>query len=1151
MGSPNRETLHEIVRRARRRWRTKVAIRGLAALALGGLVIVGGSIQALEYFRFSPGAIISLRVLAAAGLIALVGWFVVRPFLRDVRDEQVALYLEELDPSFDATFVSAVDAVRGDQARDVTDSPELVDRLVEAAVARYERDSPVQHAEGAPMRRYAGTIAALGAIGAALFVFGPEYVRYGARALFTLARSVEAASPYQLQVSPGDATVSRGADQVVSAVPVGFQADRVELVMRSGDTAFERVPLVPAAEGPGFEGMLFDLAASTTYFVEAAGVRSPTFTLEVVDLPYVDRLVLEYIFPQHTGLPPRTIENGGDIAVVRGTEVRLRVVSTLPTSGGRVRLDEAGEVPLSQSTDGVLTGQFTVDRDGFYRIELDAPGGERVAASPQYAIDVLSDLPPTVSFAKPGRDITSSPIEEVFVEARANDDFGLRQLDLVYSVNGGAEESVRLYDGASGDPVTDVSAGHTFYLEELGLTPGDFVSYFARVADNDSVQGPKRAMSDLYFLQIRPFNKEFRPAQSQAGRGGGMGGGAQVGALSQQQRQIISGTFNVIRDRDTYTAEKFRENVVLLALAEGRLREQVEGLVGRMGSRLVEPDPAFRKIAEILPRAVEEMTLAEEKLRGLTPEDALPAEQRALQHLQKAEEEYEVQVSMQRAGGGGGGGAGSIAEDLADLFELENDRLANQYEMAQRAEQQQRDQQLDELAERLRELARRQEQEIERQRRGLSIQQGGESGGGGAGQRALADAVEEAARRLERLSRDQGRPDLAEAARRMQEAADAMRRAAASGDGTVAQARSALDRLREAQQELDRERLARASRDVEQALRTAEALARDQREIAGDVRQLSQEEGPAPRERLDRLSQQKQDLEQRVGELEQRLDRTSAEIRRSEREAADKLTEGADAIRQGRIKEKIRYSNGVLSGGNAEYASMFEEDISTNLDRLRDTLREAAAAVGQSSVDTAAEALDRARNIARGMESMGDRLRERGEGGGGSSEAQDGGGQEGEEGEGGREAGAEGADARGASEGSWGPGGAGGDRRPWALGGDDVRQFRGEVQQWSSEVGELRRSLPELDMEPGDLAEVLEALRALDRNRVYQDPAELLRLQTFVAETMKRFEYDLRRKLSSDADEILLSGRDDVPPEFRNLVEEYYRALSRSRGTRD
>ena len=52
--------------------------------------------------------------------------------------------------------------------------------------------------------------------------------------------------------------------------------------------------------------------------------------------------------------------------------------------------------------------------------------------------------------------------------------------------------------------------------------------------------------SDLYFVQVRAFRKDFRAAESQAGGGGGGGGAADPRALSQQQREVISATFNVI-----------------------------------------------------------------------------------------------------------------------------------------------------------------------------------------------------------------------------------------------------------------------------------------------------------------------------------------------------------------------------------------------------------------------------------------------------------------------------------------------------------------------------------------------------------------------------------------------------------------------------
>ena len=40
--------------------------------------------------------------------------------------------------------------------------------------------------------------------------------------------------------------------------------------------------------------------------------------MDVLDLPTVDKLVLEYHFPAYTGLEPRTVDPGGDIAAHQG-----------------------------------------------------------------------------------------------------------------------------------------------------------------------------------------------------------------------------------------------------------------------------------------------------------------------------------------------------------------------------------------------------------------------------------------------------------------------------------------------------------------------------------------------------------------------------------------------------------------------------------------------------------------------------------------------------------------------------------------------------------------------------------------------------------------------------------------------------------------
>ena len=1086
-------------------------------------------------------------------------------------DERVALYLEEHEPSLQAAVLSAIEeAKKGERAARPDHSPELVRRMIESAAEKVRAIDMGRAVEQQQLQRSSGLLITAVVVALLLFVFGPAYLRYGLSALWPVFGSVEASTPYQIEVLPGDATVARGADQTVNARLIGFESDDVNVFIRSSpNTPFEQLPLIPVDDSDMFEAVLFDLQEATDYFIESVGVQSSTFTLDVIDLPYVERLELEYYFPAYTGLEPRTVEDGGDIAVLEGTEVRIRAVPTMATAGGQLVLDESSRNELIVQADGTLTASFVVREEGFYRIDLQAPDGELVTASPQYTIDVLTDQPPSVMFTDPGRDTTASAIEEMFVEARADDDFGLLSLQLVYSVNGGPEETVGLFNGRD-STLKEVSAGHTFFLEELELEPGDFVSYYARATDRNLAQQNKDIKSDLYFVQIRAFSRDFRAAQSQGGGGGGGGGGgADPRALSEAQKEIVSGTFNVLRDRDGYTAEEYRENLVFLTLAQGRLREQVETLLRRMTSRVMPADPAFQSITGILPQAADAMREAEEELQGQDADGALPPEQRALQHLQRAEEAYEeVMVSM-GGGGGGGGGRNAAAEDLADLFELELDKLQNQYETMERGQQQQADNTVDELMERLRELARRQEREAERQRMRARGQQSAQ--GGGAGQRALAEEAEEAARRLERLAREMNSPQMMDASRRLQEAADAMRRAAANDDNLgFAEAGTALDRLREVQDRLQEEQTGRLERDIQDALRRANRLADEEREVASSIDSLVGADDRERAERLQGLMERKDAMETEVADLERGIDSTSAEFRREEREASRQLADAANGIRDNKLKEKIRYSKGLIRSRAPETAQAFEDEIGGDIQELRETLEAAAEAVGNSEGDAMTRALDQTRDLMRGLESLEHRMWEQGDpsadgqqqgqqasgeqegqqqGGGQQQDGQQGG-QQGGGGQqqGGQQAGvADGSPGIGDTTGGvYGPGGYG-NRRPGIteFNPDDIRQWQREFQQRAGEAQDIRRLLQQEGFEAGDLDDIIQRMRELDDLRTYQDVAEIARLQTFVLDELKRFEYRLRREVDSENEELYLASSDEVPPGFRDLIEEYYRVLSR------
>lgn len=1082
--------LLSVIRAVRRRWRLRLVLRGLAIALAGGFVAFLLATWGADRLRFAPTPLLVFRILAWGTFVWLAYRFLVRPLARRVSDEQVALYLEEHEPTLDGEVLSAV--VETEPASGAV-SPALVERIMRRAVERLDEVERGRRIERESLRRSGGMLAGATGAGLLLLLFGPASLRIGLPLLVSPLGGPES-TPYAILVKPGDTTLARGADLPIEARLRNFTEEEVTLALRpAGATAWERVTMTLDAESGAHGVLLFDLRDSTDYFVTAGGIRSTLHRLAVTDLPYVDSIALEYHFPAYTGLAPLRQDEGGDVAALVGTRVRVEVVPTMPVRAGALAIG-ADTVPL-RTDSAVLTGEIAVQESGSYRVLLAGSDGRLVPASPEYFIDALEDQPPTVRLAKPGRDMTVTSVDELFLEVAAEDDFGLTGVELVISVNGGPDTTVALYRGRG--RLKEVAAGHTVYLEELGLQPGDVIAYYGRARDARRAEEP--AATDIYFARIRPFDQRWRAAEASGGQQGG-GGGVSPGELSQRQRDIVAATFRLVRDKAKYQEREWRDHLSTVTLMQGRLREEVETLVRRIESRgVVQLDSTMAAVAAALPPAVEAMRDAEERLGRRQGEQALPPEQRALQFLQRAEAAFrDRQVTRGQQGGGGGGqGEGADAEELAQLFELELDRLRNQYESVERGRREETSQEVDEALEKLRELARRQQQENQRLR---AEAQGAQGAAGGAGQRRLAEQAEELARQLERLSREQGNQSLDESARRLREAADAMRRASAERGGT-AQGSRALDRLSEARRRLENSRSSGLRRDLDDALRRADRLAEQQRRMREDVSGLPQA-GQAREERLRRLDQSKEQMAEEVQQLESELDRLSREARGEQPGAADRLRETARAARDTRLHDKIRYSRGVARERSQEYADAFEEQIADDIEAMRQGIADAAGRIreGGGRAQDMERALDRTREIARGLESLGERARESGDSGAG------------------------------------------------AGAGAPDRQLRRELRERLGELRELRDQLRGQGADTDPLDGILERLGRMDNRGTVATPRGLDELEQAIVQGLKEYEFSLRRQLlGGDTPPGALSAGENVPPEYRAMVEEYYRRLSERR----
>ena len=663
---------------------------------------------------------------------------------RAPRDAQLARFIEERCPEFDDALATAIDG-------DINGSHPMaavVTRDAERRVQELDRDRLFGcfGLRKAALRASAAVLA-LVFIGAFSAPPAADAIRLAAIYLFP--------ERLALEVAPGSVKVRAGDSLRVVARISGSTA--VVPVVRTGDGTEALMERAPDGFAFAFERVEEDFR----YAVAAAGAVSPEYNVTVIRPPRVDRIDLHYDYPAAFRMAPREEEDGGDIYGPAGTRVRVTVHVDKPVTSAALNITDGSPVTLAPAGNA-LQGVLVIGEDGSYRVALADADGLNNPGDTEYFIRTLQDRPPDVRIVRPASDRQVTPVEEVSIEAKADDDFGVAALDLVYTIGSGAEKVVPFE--REGEP-TAVSGRRTVYLEDLPVKPGDFVAYYARARDVSRGKRSTEARSDIFFLEVTPFEEEFVASQSQ-----GSGSGSDSGALEdliQQQKDIVTATWNLDR-RSREAGGRSDDDIRAVARVQRELRTQTMTTLTQMrrsadlrrrntiGGRGTAAGPDL--MVEAIARAVEAMERARQQLDALRTADALPQEMNALNELLRAQAEVRRREVQQQANGQGGRGNNRQQQDISSLFDRE---LARQqqtnYETPGRPETRDEEPKEDDALEKIQELARRQDalnksqQELAKNRE--------------------ATTAEELKRQLERLTREQSelRREAEELARELQQ----------------------------------------------------------------------------------------------------------------------------------------------------------------------------------------------------------------------------------------------------------------------------------------------------------------------------------------------------------------------------------------------
>ena len=333
-----REQLNQYLRGLESRLRWLAVSKGAAIAAGVALGVTFALVLVTNALAFSSTSLMVARVVLFLALALAIGLALVIPLVR-LNERRTARRAEAAFPEFEERLLTFVER---------SGRPDAMLDLLAADTASVA--GKTEAARVAPPRSIFAFATSAGAAGAALLwmiLAGPGYLGYGASLLWAGMPKGTTAAFYDILVDPGNKLVRRKADQMVTATLSGFQAPQVKLFARyKSASKWEETPMLPRQSGSAYEYLFAAVVEPVDYYVEAAGISSKIYKLDVIDMPAIKKVRVTYHYPAWLKLADTVEDPGGDLRAVAGTVAELTVETDKPLKNGQIEIDDGSHVAL-------------------------------------------------------------------------------------------------------------------------------------------------------------------------------------------------------------------------------------------------------------------------------------------------------------------------------------------------------------------------------------------------------------------------------------------------------------------------------------------------------------------------------------------------------------------------------------------------------------------------------------------------------------------------------------------------------------------------------------------------------------------------------------------------------------------------------------
>jgi hypothetical protein len=254
-----------------------------------------------------------------------------------------------------------------------------------------------------------------------------------------------------------------------------------------------------------FHYLFTNLQQNTMFKLTANGFTSVAYEIKVNLRPALLHFDAALNYPAYLHKKNENLKNAGDLTIPAGTIVTWALHTQNASSLLFNMNGTSGRV--TSTTPDVFEHRERITKNSIYRL---TPVNTQVnqSDSASYRVNVIADEAPSI-IVQEKQDSVS--MKTLYFNGRIQDDHGFSSLIFHYAVGApGDKANLKNYTKPVKADLGQQQADffYLWNLKDMGIKPGDQVTYYFEVADNDGVNGPKKVRSAQRTLNI-PDAKEL------------------------------------------------------------------------------------------------------------------------------------------------------------------------------------------------------------------------------------------------------------------------------------------------------------------------------------------------------------------------------------------------------------------------------------------------------------------------------------------------------------------------------------------------------------------------------------------------------------------------------------------------------------------